>query len=63
MCGNTGDNSWFGVDSMSRISLQLGWMVGRARLARDEAGHWISRFARAEQVGRREEVKVAGSEN
>ena len=38
-------------------------MVGHARLACDEAGHWMSRLARAEQVGRREEVKVAASEN
>jgi hypothetical protein len=38
-------------------------MVGHARLACDEGGHWISRLARAEQVGRREEVKVAASEN
>ena len=38
-------------------------MVGHARLACDEAGHWISRLARVEQVGRREEVNVAASEN
>ena len=35
----------------------------RARMACDEAGHWISRLARAEQVGWREEFKVAASEN
>ena len=38
-------------------------MVGHARLACDEAGHWITRLARAEQVGRRGEVKVAASED
>ena len=38
-------------------------MVGHARLTCDEAGHWLSGLARAEQVGRREEVKVAASEN
>ena len=40
-----------------------GIIRGRARVACDEAGHWMSRLARAEQVNRREEVKVAGSEN
>ena len=38
-------------------------MVRHARLACDEAGHWLSGLARAEQVVRREEVKVAASEN
>ena len=38
-------------------------MVGHARLACVEAGHWMSRLARAAQVDRREEVKVAASEN
>ena len=38
-------------------------MVGHARLACDEAGHWLSGLARAEQVVRREEVKGAASEN
>ena len=37
--------------------------VAAGRLACDEARHWISRLARAEQVGWREEVKVAASEN
>ena len=38
-------------------------MVGHARLACDEARYWMSRLARAAQVDRREEVKVAASEN
>ena len=38
-------------------------MVGHARLACDEAGHWLSGLARAEQVSQREEVKGAASEN
>ena len=40
-------------------------MVGHARLACacDEAGHWMSGLARAEQAVRREEVKGAASEN
>ena len=38
-------------------------MVRHARLACDEAGHWMSSLARAEQVVRREEVKGAASEN
>ena len=38
-------------------------MVGHARLACDEAGHWMSGLARAEQVSQREEVKGAASEN
>ena len=37
-------------------------MVGHARLACGGDGHWMSRLARAGQVGRREEVKVAASE-
>ena len=49
---------------MNRLNaLQVGWMVGHARLACNEAGHWASRLARAEKVGRRGEVKVAASEN
>ena len=38
-------------------------MVRHARLACDEAGHWMSSLARAEQVVRREEVKGAASED
>ena len=38
-------------------------MVGHARLTCDEAGHWMSCLAKAAQVGRREEVKVAASKN
>ena len=38
-------------------------MVGHARLACDEARHWLSGWARAEQVSQREEVKGAASEN
>ena len=38
-------------------------MAGHTRLAYDAPGYWVSRFVRAEQVGRRGEVKVAGSEN
>ena len=38
-------------------------MVGHARLACDEAGHWLGGLARVEQVGQRGEVKVAASEN
>ena len=38
-------------------------MVGHARLACDEAGHWLGGLARVEQVGWREEVKVTASEN
>ena len=38
-------------------------MVGHARLACNESGHWLGGLARVEQVGQREEVKVAASEN
>ena len=38
-------------------------MVGHARLACDGAGHWLGGLARVEQVGQREEVKGAASEN
>ena len=40
-------------------------MARHARLACDEAGHWMSSLARAEQVAivRRGEVKVAASED
>ena len=38
-------------------------MVGHVCLTCDEAGHWLGGLARAEQVGRREEAKVAASEN
>ena len=38
-------------------------MVRHARLACDEAGHWLGGLARGEQVGQRGEVKVAASEN
>ena len=38
-------------------------MVRHARIACDEAGHWMSGLARAEQVVRREEVKRAASED
>ena len=35
-------------------------MVGHARLACDEARHWMSGLARAEQVGRPRQHKVKG---
>ena len=38
-------------------------MVGHARLACNESGHWLGGLARVEQVGQREEVKGAASEN
>ena len=38
-------------------------MVRHARLACDEAGHWLGGLARVEQVGQRGGVKVAASEN
>ena len=38
-------------------------MVGHVRLACDEAGHWLGGLARAEQVVRRGEAKVAASED
>ena len=38
-------------------------MVGHARLACSESGHWLGGLARVEQVGQRGEVKVAASEN
>jgi hypothetical protein len=38
-------------------------MVGHARLACGGSGHWLGGLARVEQVGQREEVKGAASEN
>ena len=53
---------WCGFDESDFVAAGLNGQA-YARLAWDEAGYSMSRSARAEQVGRREEVKVAASDN